>query len=432
MMLAREAMMGKRGSLTATVAALFVTVGSFTNAAQALSVGQAITAIADRLKADQTKEGVHTGSWPQETWFTGAIAAGMADAYEVTGRTAYKASAELGGNYIVGQSQGNLYDSEVLALTRLSAIAKDPTDNVWRSAASSFYKAVKYDFEGGTNAYISSYAGLDPSIVVSYLANHVLAADYVGAADGKIWRQGLISWLAHVDDSCVFPVMALGAATSALAQTGPLDETLIDPFGNGARYWNMKTLKDLPGLLLSHQVPAGQPGAGGFYWRFDHADGGSAESQAWGYTEDTIFGTLGLIAASKSGSEDDPNLVQAILSAREVLTTGVSPDGVVFELLSQEGSIYYVYAGEMLTVLSELQLCFASDSSLKARPLDHLTDWDDESQLLWAAPAKEDLTHFGNGRSVAPGDLQLQRRATNVESIEGSMPASGNIRLLTD
>jgi hypothetical protein len=411
--------MGERGLVTIALVSLLLVVGSFTNTAQALSVDQAVTAIADKLEADQIKEGVHTGSWPQEAWFTGAIVAGMADAYEVMGRSVYKASAELGGNYIVEQSQGNFYDSEALALTRLSEIAKDPADNMWRSAASSFYKAVKYDFEGGTNAYISSYAGLDPSIVVSYLANHTVAADYVGATDSKIWRQGLISWLSHVDDACIFPVMALGAATWALAQTGPLDETLIDPFGNGAPYWNMKRLKDLPGLLLSYQVPDGQPGAGGFYWRFDHGDGGSGQSQGWGYTEDAIFGTLGLIAASKGGFEpDEPNLVQAILSAREALIAGVRSDGVVFELLSQEGSIYYVYAGEMLIVLKELELFFAEEPASAATIREHLLVGNDRSALFWAARTGEGGVPLGYySGNVVRADLRLQQAAKNVEPI---------------
>jgi hypothetical protein len=332
--------MSERRPLSIALPSLFLILGSFINASLALPIDQAITAIADRLVADQINEGVHVGSWPEEAWFTGAIVAGMVEAYEVMDQSAYETSAELGGNYIFWRSQGNLDDTEAFTLTRLSEIAKDPADNVWRSTVSNFYNTIKYDLEGTTNGYISLYAGLDPSMVVRYLANHVVAAHYVGAKDWKTWRQGLISWLSHVDDSCVFPVMALGAATWALARTGPLDETLIDPFGNGAAYWNMKRLKDLPGLLLTHQVPNGQPGAGEFYWRFDHGDGGSAESRSRGYTEDAIFGALGLLAASQANSgPDGPNLTQAILSAREALISGVSSGGQVWELLSQEGSI---------------------------------------------------------------------------------------------
>jgi len=138
---------------------------------------------------------------------------------------------------------------------------------------------------------------------------------------------------------------------------------LIDPFGNGEPYWNMKRLDDLPELLLSHQVPNGQPGTGEFYWRFDHGNSGLAESQSSGYTEDTIFGTLGLIAASRANPDaNNQNLAPAILSARKVLLNSVSSAGNVWELLSQEGVIYYVYAGEMLEVLGELESSFSNES----------------------------------------------------------------------
>ena len=396
--------MSKRKSLTSFLLVLV----SLPNAASALTMDQAITAIADQLVVEQVKEGVYMGSWPEESGFTGAIVTGMLEAYKAIGQSTYKASAELGGNYILWQSQGNLYDNEALALTRLSAIAKDPANNIWRSTVSNFYTAIKNNLEGGTNAYISLYAGLDPSTVVIYLANHVVAAHYVDAKDKKIWRQGLISWLSHVDDSCVFPVMALGAATWALAQTGPLDQTLIDPFGNGAPYWNMKRLEDLPELLLSHQVPDGQPGAGEFYWRFDHGDGDSAESRSGGYTEDAIYGTLGLITTSKAGPEPDgPNLAQAILSAREALTGGVTSDGQVWELLSQEGSIYYVYAGEMLTVLGELELYFAK-SDPEAKTPDYVIVGNGRSELFCAAATTGDAAYLAQAGNVLPADLGFQ------------------------
>ncbi len=414
---ARGVNMGNERLWTITGTSFFWMLVLLPSAALALSVEECVTVVADRLEADQIHQGVHIGSWPEEASFTGGIVAGMVDAYKATGQSTYKVSAELGGNYIFWQSQGNLYDNEALALTRLSTIAEDPADNVWRSTVSSFYKGVKYDFEGSTNAYICSYAGLDPSIVVSYLANHVIAADYVSANDRKIWRQGLISWLSHVDDSCIFPVMALGAATWALAQTGPLDQTLIDPFGNGAACWNMKRLKDLPGLLLSHQVPSGQPGAGEFYWRFDHGDGGSAELRSRGYTEDAIFGTLGLIAVSKAGPAlDEPDLAQAILSAREALVGAISPDGVVWELLSQEGSVYYVYAGEMLTVLGELGVFFAK-SDPEAKTLAHVIVGSGGSELSCASATTEGAAYLGQPEMHSPPTWDSSRpsRPCNIQ-----------------
>jgi len=111
------------------------------------------------------------------------------------------------------------------------------------------------------------------------------------------------------------------------------------------------TLADLPGLLLGHQVLPGVQDAGSFYWRFDHGYGG-VPSAVSGYTEDTIFGTLGLVAASRA----DPALEfdAAILAARQALLGGVYGGGVVYEHLWLQGAIYYAYAGEMLQVLSEL------------------------------------------------------------------------------
>jgi len=323
-------------------------VGIFSSNALALPISEAVQAIADRLVVEQMQEGDSRGIWPEEADFTGSIVAGMADAYELTSESAYKASAEFGGDYIFLSAQGSFYGDEAFALTRLSQIATDPCNNAWRTAVDFFYFSVKHDF-GNTKEYIDRFIGTEPSTAVFYVANHVVAAYFVDAEDREIWRQGLIDWLARVDDSSEFPVMALGIATWALAQTGPLDETLIDPSGEGAPYWKGKKLADLPGLLLSHQVASGLPGAGSFYWQFQHdVDAPN------GYTEDTIFPTLGLVAAS--WANPDLDLDSAILAAREVLLGGISWDGIVRERLSQEGEFYYAYAGEMLQVLAALPI----------------------------------------------------------------------------
>lgn len=313
----------------------------------ASSIGEAIEAVADRLDAEQIKSGVSTGSWPTEADFTGSIVAGMASAYELTCNGYYKDSAESGGDYILWAAGGNFYGDEAFALTGLSEIANDPCNNFWRTAVSDFYYNVKHDVDG-TAGYISLFGGTEPSTAVFYMAHHTVAAFYAGAEDKQIWRQGLIDWLAQVDDnSSDFPVMALGVATWALARTGPLDATFVDPSGTGKPYWNLVTLAALPGLLASHQVP----GSGAFYWRFDHGDGGPGEPVS-GYTESAIFGTLGLIAAS--GANPVLEVDDAILAGRQVLLDSISSEGKVWERLSQEGSVYYAYAGEMLTVLGEL------------------------------------------------------------------------------
>ena len=116
-------------------------------------------------------------------------------------------------------------------------------------------------------------------------------------------------------------------------------------------YWNLVTLSELPNLLVGHQLPADDPNAGAFYWRFDHGNGGSAGVVS-GYTEDAIFGTLGLVAASQANPTLEVD--DAIIAGRQALLGGISSEGKVWERLSQKGSVYYAYAGEMLTVLGEL------------------------------------------------------------------------------
>ena len=313
----------------------------------ASSIGEAIETVADGLDVQQIKSGADAGTWPTEADFTGSIVAGMVSAYKSTCKAAYKDSAKLGGDYILWASAGNFYGDEAFALTRLSEIASDPCSNIWRTAVGDFYDDVKNGV-GGTAGYIALFTGIEPSTAVFYMAHHTVAAFYVGAEDKEIWRQGLIDWLAQVDDgSSDYPVMALGIATWALAQTGPLDATLVDSSATGKPYWNSVTLADLPDILASHQIP----GEGAFYWRFDHGNGGSGELVS-GYTEDAIFGTLGLIAVSRAIPALDAEA--AILAGREVLLDAIGCEGTVWERLSREGSVYQVYAGEMLTVLGEL------------------------------------------------------------------------------
>jgi hypothetical protein len=185
------------------------------------------------------------------------------------------------------------------------------------------------------------------------MAEHTAAAYYVNATDKAMWRQGLISFLATIETDATYPVMSEGIATWALAQTGPLDGTYINLSAPTTSYWYHKKLSDLPGLLLSNQVTSGD-NAGSFYWRFDHY--GSGEPS--GFTEDTIYGTLGLIAADAAypalGYDAD------ILAARLDLAAGgvgggggVAADGRVYEHIWSGGATYSVYAGETLQALPE-------------------------------------------------------------------------------
>jgi len=352
--------MKKLKFVSSIVISVFCIMAFIPNAVYALTVDEAVVSISDRLVSDQVLVG-KVGTWPAEDAFTGSIVAGMADAYELTSELAYKNSAELGGIYILSSAWSVFfYGDATYALTRLSEISDDPNDNLWRDAVSDFYDFVKTDMPNGTGTqdYIDHFlnpfvgVGTDTSNAVFYIAYNVVAAYYVDAADKEIWRQALIDHLSLVDDdSSDFPVLALGVATWALAKTGPLDETLIDPSGGGAPYWDSKKLEDLPILLLDNQVPEGQPGEGSFYWQFQHDEGDPNN-----YTEDTIFATLGLAAASQVISDPNLNLDPDINAASEALLKGVSPEGKVYESLSQEGALYYVFSGEMLQALKALNV----------------------------------------------------------------------------
>ena len=115
---------------------------------------------------------------------------------------------------------------------------------------------------------------------------------------------------------------------------------------------SVSAASDLPALLLSHQVPAGQAYGGSFYWRFDHSEvvpGGIG----YGFTEDVIYATLGLVAAASAADDGDANeaFVPAITAAQEALLQGVDEEGQVCEHLALVGQTCHAYAGEMLQAL---------------------------------------------------------------------------------
>lgn len=307
-------------------------VASVANTAMALPIGEALEAIGDRLVDEQSLD----GAWPAEACFTGSIAAGLANAYEITGKAAYRTAAQLGGDYIVGSAGGNFYGDEAYGLARVSAITGDSS---YANAAKSFYDSLD------TFAYIAGFRSTDRSNAVFCVAQHTVAADMVGAASAGIWREGLIQYLSKIaDDEALYPVMSLGVATWALAQTGPMDETRVDPFGLvGEAYWEGVALSDLPALLDSHQADSGAY-AGSFYHRFDHTAAGPGYEDS-GYTEDAVFGILGLIASSGSTSD--------ILAGSIALASGVTSTGIVYEHTWSGGASYYTYGGEVLQVIPE-------------------------------------------------------------------------------
>jgi hypothetical protein len=305
--------------------------------------------VADRLKAElnSAQQIAEPEDSVEEGVLITPITSGQVSAYQATGNSIYKAYAEIGGHYILCTTDGQFCGTEAYSLARLSEIAADPCDNQWHTALSDFYQHLAEEY--GTDQYLYGFLQVEPYAAVLDLAHHVVAAYYANAPDKELWRQALIDSLMRVEDSSTdFPVMALGMATWALASTGPLDDTLIDPAGTGAAYWRQKELCDLPYLLLSHQVPTGTPYAGSFFRRLDHG-GGPHGNLAAGYTQDAIWATLGLICARKA----DPTLHidTEILAAQQALPRGIDNTGKVFGHLWQRQTDSPLASANLLEVL---------------------------------------------------------------------------------
>ncbi len=317
---------------------------------------EAINALALRLADEQIKSGDDAGIWPFEPGFTGSIAAGMATAYERTCDDSYKNAAELAGQKIINSEDGGFGD-ENYALVRLSQIADDANDNIWRTALTNFFNNVKYSGEyEDTLDYINTfYNNSFPATGVFYIANNTVAAFYVDAEDKQIWRDALIQYLSLIDNTTAdAPVFAVGVATWALAKTGSLDDTDIDDASLSSRpYWDGKNLDDLPAILASHQYLTGTF-RGSFYWLLDPATPGNEG----GYTENAIFATLGLAAASKSnpGLIDYDTVLDMAKTAvfRGIYIDGATGYGTVYWYLDGSLEEYYSVAGEMLWALDAL------------------------------------------------------------------------------
>jgi hypothetical protein len=309
---------------------------------------ETVEAVADCLVANQNSD----GSWSGETGYTGSILAGLLQAYQVQEKASYLEAAELAVQFIFDSAGGNFYGDEAYALARLAEITGE---QVYADVVRDFYNMLD------TYAYIKGYDETFRDKAVFFIAYHSVAAHMVGANDAAIWREALISHLSLIgDDASYFPVMSLGVATWALALTGPLDDTLIDPFGQSdVSYWDGVTLSDLPDLLASHQVLDGEY-TGSFYVRFDHTAPGPGFETS-GYTEDTVFGVLGLIAADALDQTDDTgaddetgwNFDEEIQNARDVLAIAVHQSGLVQDHIWLGTHMYFVFSGEMLQAFSE-------------------------------------------------------------------------------
>ncbi len=332
-------------------------------AAFALTPEEAVGLIATRLDQSQIKEGPDSGLWSLEGAFLGPIASGLACAYEWTEDPAYRACADLAGGWILDTAvaQGNLLGDEAYALVRLSKISDDPNHNVWQNALVDFYLSPrKHHNESSTEEYLLAFDGLEPSTAVFYLAHHLVGADYVQDQDTEVYRRALLSHLSRVDDNASFPVMAVGVATWALTVTDtPVDSPITSYELPANPRWEGLTVGDLPAILASHQVPEGEPFAGSFYWRLDHTDGETGGVAA-GYTEDTVFGALGLVAVA---SEDSDGADEAVIAAQTALLEGIDEDGYVYQHLTRQGDAYNTFAGEVLQALWSIEEYLGRDAA---------------------------------------------------------------------
>lgn len=296
------------------------------------------------------------GSWPFEYHYTGSIVAGLINVYEITPVVSYIEAAERGASFILIESGGNFYGDEAYALARLGEVTgvQDYSDIV-----RNFYDGLD------TYQYISGFNNTTTEKATFYISFHAVASHMVGAADAGIWREAITEYLSNVnDDLSFYPVMTLGVATWALAKTGPMDDTPIDPFGlSGVEYWKDVTLGDLPDLLSTHQVLSGDF-TGSFYVRFDHTAPG-LDYYASGYTEDTVYGIFGLMAAYEArdsnidGDVDEDesgggkwNFFTEIQNARDALIQSVNQDGLVKEHIWYGQQAYYLFGGELLETYS--------------------------------------------------------------------------------
>ncbi len=334
----------KRRSLAVVVASITLVSAFLPRAVYAGIVGEMCNSVSLRLVASQRS----SGAWMGEEGFTGSITAGLIRAYEERGDISCLSAAERGVLYILDVAGGNFFGDEAYALARLTDATGEPA---YADVVREFYNSLD------TAEYISGFDQTDLSNTVFYLAYHTVAAHKVGAADAEMWRMDLIKRLSRIDDDLAYyPVMSLGIATWALAQTGPMDDTLVDQDGMGEDCWSDVRLRDLPGILVTHQAASGHLYAGSFYYRFDHMPADELGSKNCGYTEDTVFGLLGLIAANGVVTAENTawDFSKEIQNAIEALADGIPSSGIVYNhIWSHEPlSDRCVFAGEVLETTS--------------------------------------------------------------------------------
>ncbi len=226
---------------------------------------------------------------------------------------------------------------------------------------------------------------VEDSYAIHDLARYTVAAYAVDDPEKAVWRNGLNQALWDLDNADVAPVMALGAATWALAQTGGLSsaETLMVD-------GQVMSQADLPALLADQQMADGS-----FYTKFDHGRGG-------GFVETSVLGTLGLIAADELAAF---GFEAEILEARLALAGGVQDPG-----------------GEVYMHLDPLVV------PLIACPLDLAT-------LDWRSCGNPDLARESRKEAAATGvqgfEVQMALVPYRAVPLPGTAPAEAALTLVS-
>ena len=106
-------------------------------------------------------------------------------------------------------------------------------------------------------------------------------------------------------------------------------------------------------MLAGHQVLSGDH-AGSFYVRFDHLSPGEGYESS-GYTEDAVYGVLGLMAVDGLVFDEETVLdfEIEIQTAKEVLLMSVTDSGYVYEHIWSPGNTFYTYGGELLQTVAD-------------------------------------------------------------------------------
>ncbi len=295
-----------------------------------------IETAADRLASAQ----LANGTWG-ESGFVGETASGLARAYALIGKAAYKTAAELAGDAILwdaeydpatGMFEYSLYASEAYALTRLSEIADDPAGNKWRTAASDYLQDIRNhvpDTQYFITTLVANYGESYIGTAVYDIARFTVTAGYVADPDLPVWRTNLIDLLAGITSDADCPTTALASAVWALAATDGLDTTILSGSGDLAG----AALSQLPEILAGLQAPDGS-----FYWDLEKNDPG--------YVEPTVMAKLALETAGGYTAQ--------IVSANQVLLNNIETDGsVYFKLGDPTSNAAFYFGAEVLEVVTE-------------------------------------------------------------------------------